>query len=132
MKKNTGPKKGGQCACCSMGVEKFTKLREGLFRKYGWVVDAVPRNVHTHGLPEKYGHRDLQVVLPIEAQDAHKVISIVVKEIGDGKSFKAGDSLVLKDDVVLSFADAIEGGRKVLMVGLPTKERPADSRNRRL
>lgn len=97
--------------------------------EYGWYAhlvfdddDSPTRyNIHTHGLAERYGHPDFQVVLPLAPGIAHGVlIALADGVVKDGRRFTAGTpvaEIIRGFDV--GFAEASECGRPVLRVILP-------------
>jgi len=77
-------------------------------------------NFHTHGLPEKNGHPDIQVVYPIPPEVFQSVINAAVALVKDGTKFELGAAYdgVLKD-MNVQFAWAVEDDRDVLRMILP-------------
>lgn len=125
----------GKCECdvCRLMNEYGMTHEEALelgrrrdqeaIKKHGWVAHAiVDRNsVHTHGLPESFGHLDLEVCLPVPPEKAHLWLAALVDEIKHGRRFKHGDHV---NDVFLCpvrFHSAVEDGRQVLRVIFPDR-----------
>lgn len=76
-----------------MQLEKLNKYFDAL-NKYGWVINYVidgrKRNIHTSGLINKYGHLELQIVLPIKPSLVKNIIWGMVRMIENGKRFEHG------------------------------------------
>lgn len=114
---------------CSHDMGAIRRHDEEAFRKYGWYAHIVPDdayplglNYHTHGMPESYGHQDIQVVLPIDPGKIHRIVSDIVWLVKDGRKFHAGE---IAEGVIkglnVSFVEAEESGRMVLRLILPDK-----------
>lgn len=101
--------------------------------KYGFYVHMVfftkPTNAkkymnhHTHGLPETYNHKDIQLVFIMPTNIIGGIFHSIVDRIKDGVIFEPGkryDQVLVGYDV--KFIDAVENGREVLRVILPDKE----------
>lgn len=77
-------------------------------------------NCHTHGVWENFGHRDLQIVLPIQPEVAHGLFTTVVEQVKKGRIFKtdtAEDKVINNLDV--HFREYEDQGRKLLRIILP-------------
>ena len=106
--------------------------------KFGFITHYVPDdpesptkvNAHTHGLPESFGHKDIQIVLPLPPKDTHMIIHGLVREIKEGKKF---ESYIEYSEVIenykIKFIDAIECGRPVLRLIFPDNEGNLDSKH---
>lgn len=101
--------------------------RQEMMNRHGWIVDSVfdlEKNVacdtHTHGLREKFGHPDLQCVLPMNPKIIHAIFCTIVNKIKKGQTFKSRKcySGIIKDYKV-RFVEAVESDRKVLRMILP-------------
>jgi hypothetical protein len=109
-------------------MESIRDFEKKAIEKHGWYAHYVfddptypfSVNCHTHGLPQKYNHSDLQMCLPLSGETAHAIFWEVVTEIQKGKKFKAGDKTfeIIKDYPV-TFIDAVELDRKVLRIIFP-------------
>lgn len=114
-------------------IEQAIQTRQEMMDKHGWIVDCVfdsvdskcqtgtGADIHTHGLVENMNHKDLQIVLPIQAEKAHGVLCTIVKLIKEGKKFEAGKcySGILQNNLKVRFVEATEHDRTVLRVILP-------------
>ena len=101
----------------------------------GWIIHYVFEdegrkpflNAHTHGLPKKYGHVDLQVALGAELGVSpgvvHGLMWAAVRKIEKGEVFADG-SLVseIMDGYEVKFVARQENRRTVLRMLLPDKE----------
>lgn len=77
-------------------------------------------DVHTHGLSSSFGHKDLQVVLPLEPKLIYSIFSNIVSDIKEGAIYRSNirNPKVLNGyDVVLKEFD--DNDRTVLRVILP-------------
>ena len=61
---------------------------------------------HTHGIG-KYGHRELQIVLPIDPEPAAAILNILGRRIRDGEKFLDGQVITdaLQNDEPIRFVD---------------------------
>lgn len=118
------------CKCCDEGKEAVETFEKEMIAKCGWYAhyvfddDTYPfkANYHTHGLPQKYGHTDLQICLPIPADTVQSVFWDVVRRIEKGETFKAGDTAFdIIQNYPVTFIDAVELDRKVLRIIFPDK-----------
>jgi len=110
--------------------------------KYGWRVDALidPNcetgtgvDIHTHGLEENFGHKDLQCALPVkclvdegdETLFSNIICDIfrkIMAKIKEGQEFKAGKCYggILGNDTKIRFlASSDKNGRDMLRVIIP-------------
>ena len=83
-------------------------------------------NYHTHGLPERYGHLDFQLVLPVKPDTLYNLAARLVERVKKGERFVAGMRVsgILEDyDVLLvRMNESHTIHRPVLRVILPDKE----------
>lgn len=97
-------------ACNGMSLEDIQKWEQECLRTHGWYAHMVPGNYHTHGIPMSFNHHpDIQVVLPIDPNIIHSVVSTTVDKIQAGIVFLPGEKFsgILKGmDVV--FVEAME------------------------
>lgn len=131
--KKDEPKQEPVCDGCEMGADALMARRAANMMKYGWIIDFVNgpedevppmgANYHTHGLVEKYGHQDLQVVFPLPPNIAHGIFWSMVDLVAAGTKFEVGKKYkeVLRNYEV-SFIETTECDRKVLRLILPDKE----------
>lgn len=98
--------------------------------KYGWVVRYVFEtdahefdglaNIYTKGLPESFGHPNIQVVLPLPQDIIHSVLLGMVESIKTGVVFESG---VISDEVLrgmpVTFKTFKNNGKEVLRLLLP-------------
>lgn len=103
-------------------LEHLEAWEDAALKTHGWYTHYVTGGrCHTHGLPEKYGHPDLELVFPLSVDAAHAVLAGAVALIKEGRTFVDGQ---VADDVLSSgfrvrFVQTTEGGRRVLRVLLP-------------
>lgn len=115
---------------------KFMALENEAIKKHGWYVHYVGDdrdvptgyNAHTHGLVEKYGHPDLQIVCPLPSQVAHGTFWNIVDRIAAGEKFKNGDIVgnIAGNGYKVKFVNAWENDRPVLRVIIPDKHHNLD------
>lgn len=117
-----------KCECCENPTEALRKQEE-LFDKFGWIIHMVANddgslNAHTHGLPEKYGHIDLQIALNMPPNVIGSVMHTIVDEIAAGRTFKEGEiaDKIIKPPYKVTFVKRMECGREVLRVIIPDKD----------
>ena len=114
----------------------FKAWENEALEKHGWYVhyvgadEDVPTgyNAHTHGLVEKYGHPDLQIVCPLPPQVAHGTFWNIVNRIAAGEKFKNGDIVenIAGNGYKVKFVNAWENDRLVLRVIIPDKHHNLD------
>lgn len=90
---------------------------------YGWtahhiVGDTVP-SAHTHGLSERFGHPDLQVVLPAAPETIQRLLAPLAQAVVNGRTFRAGEESFGVFNVPVRFVERQEGGRPVLRAIYP-------------
>ncbi len=100
--------------------------------KHGWYVHFVPNddnfpnhiNYHTHGLPESFGHPDLQICFPLSTEVAHQILSCIIDQIKNGEHFEPNRRYEKKvgNNLSVEFIEAIEYNRKLLRVVFPNKD----------
>lgn len=94
-----------------------------LMERYGWVahhiVDSPVPTAHTHGLWERFGHPDLQVVLPARPETIQRLLAPVAQAVVGGSRFHAGEEATGVFNVPIRFVARTEGGRAVLRVLFP-------------
>lgn len=113
-----------------MQADEYYAWEAEQIEKYGWYAhfvfdahNATGHDIHTHGLPAKYGHPDLQIVIPLPEDVALGIFWAVVHKIEDGAMFFPGmraSEIVKGYDV--KFVMAKECDRDVLRIILPDKE----------
>ena len=109
-----------ECAICKYGPEFVEDWERDCLQKTGWFAHQVPGNYHTHGVLESFGHQDIQVVLQIDPNAIHRIVSGVINDIKEGKQFQAGQNyskVIQKLDV--TFIEATENDRTVLRLIFP-------------
>lgn len=110
-------------------MNEMKRQQSVALEEYGWFAHYVldhngdldgMANLHTHGIWENFGHRDLQVVLPIQPEVVHGVFANIVAQIQKGRFFQTDkpESKVLENFEV-HFREFEEHGRKVLRLILP-------------
>lgn len=113
-------------------IRELENREKGMIEEYGWVVRYVFEtekkefgglaNIYTVGLPQSYGHQDLQIVLPIPQHVAHGVLSEMVMAIQNGQTFESdtvSDKVLRGFDVELKEYHDEEVGASHLRVLLP-------------
>ena len=108
-------------------MDEFQKEQEKLIKAFGFVCHYVTEphkygfvNYHTHGFTETWGHQDLQIVVPLDPQTAHRLFWEFADRIKSGEIFKEGDTvsgIIQGFDVVLF--ETTETGRDVLRIIFP-------------
>ncbi len=128
-------KPGERCAMCELGPEKFHALEQKNMEEHGFFSHVIPEgnviNYHTHGLVESRNVMDLQILLGIRAETAHKIIWTIVQMIDEGLKLKDGLEIDLKgwesstipncSCLRIKVVKAVETGREVFRVILPDK-----------
>lgn len=117
-----------KCQACKGGIEATLKWQAEASKKFGWYahfvcdMDNGLSNMHTHGLTEKYGHPDLQIVVPLSPECGHGIFWNVVRRIEVGEKFEPGTRYdgILQNMKVM-FTPARECGRALLRIVLPDK-----------
>jgi hypothetical protein len=74
---------------------------------------------HTHGLPETYGHPNIEVRLQVSTHDRSKCLAIAVLAIKDGHRFEVGEECNHVYNVPVRVVERRESGRKVLRIIFP-------------
>ena len=120
--------KDGECECCKNGIESMRLKQEEGLKKYGWFAHFVSNdpdtpynmNIHTHGLKEGYGHRDIQICMRLPMPTANSILGEVAERIKKGEVFEPGKkySKIIKNYDVI-FVEAEECERPVLRIILP-------------
>jgi hypothetical protein len=103
--------------------ESLIRQQEEMLEKYGWYVHYVFSekmvNVHTHGL-EKYHHLDFQVVLPLQQNTVHGILTTLVSRVKRGESFRHNQFV---EEVISNFpvklVKAYDADRLLLRVIFP-------------
>jgi len=107
-------------------IAKKEAMDKHFMETVGWYSHYVPHtgswiNYHTHGLERSYGHKNIQICMPLSQQQAHGLANMLVIEIKKGKKFEAGvdyEGLMAKGYKV-RFIEAKECGRSVLRLLIP-------------
>jgi hypothetical protein len=121
-----------ECAGCRDGIKAVQDRQREMMEKHGWIVHYVTHdhdcsptgvNIHTHGLPEKFGHLDIQIVCPLSQMVAHGVLYNCVAKIKEGKTFVPGEVVegLVTNGYKVKFVQAREMGRDVLRLIIPDK-----------
>jgi Domain of unknown function (DUF4262) len=102
-----------------------------LLKRYGWLAHIVTDdpasptgfNWHTHGLQERYDHRDFQIVCPLLPNVAHQIGATLADRVKAGETFGSGQKLaqILRGEMLIKLIAATECGRPVLRVILPDR-----------
>lgn len=120
------PKK---CVCDYCRDEKaaIAKAKQAL-AEYGWYIhyvfddNACPNstNIHTHGLPDKYNHKDLQICFPVGFELAGGILHAAVNLIAEGVVFQEEVFYEkILNNYTVKFIAAIECRRPVMRMILP-------------
>lgn len=119
-----------ECDKCKYGEEYYNKKIEGIMQQFGWMTEfmnnscAHPfhKNYATRGLPDKYGHLDLQICLFLPEELAHTLICNAVHLIEKGAVFIAGNEYDgIMNGYNVMFVTALECDRTVLRMIFPDK-----------
>lgn len=80
-------------------------------------------NAHTHGLSERYGHPDFQLVVYFGgSQEVGRILNTLACRVRDGEKFLPGDFVEgIYEDCRVRLDEVEETGRKVLRVIVPDK-----------
>lgn len=115
------------CACCKDGPEATNAREAGMMRTHGWyahyVFDTAPPHYHTHGFPESFNHKDIQIMLPgLNPHIMHGIAERIVELIKEGKTFEPGqDYDGIAQGYKTRFILARECDRPVLRLIVPDK-----------
>lgn len=112
------------------GVNK-NNFNEKAMEEYGFYCHMVPcdddttptgANFHTHGLPDSFGHHDIQIVIALPENVFGSIIHDVVNQIKKGQKFEVGKkySKVLAN-MEVTFIYALENETPILRMILPDK-----------
>lgn len=111
-----------ECAVCKYGEETIQQWETDQLIRQGWYMHFIidDGSVHTHGIADRWGHPDLEIMLPLEMELLASILHTVVDRIKKGERFEAGKRYrrVIKGYWV-AFVKAMEGGRGVLRLILP-------------
>lgn len=114
---------------CRDGYEAVREKEARALENDGWYAHYVSNddkcpfgvNYHTHGFPQKLGHRDIQICFPLGPDRAHEIMWAVYHNLAENKlGYTPGvrySGILEKYDVM--FIDAQENGRDVLRLILP-------------
>lgn len=114
------------CDVCSGKIEDREKWEKEKLDKNGFYAHLVPSedggsiNAHTHGFESTWGHKDFQIVLPIDAKIIMDIFWGLADRVKDGEVFQPGTSVerVIRSlPVKLELAKEMD--REVLRVILP-------------
>lgn len=120
------------CAGCELGEEFLDRKAKEDMAMFGWYAHYVPDddqcpggiNYHTHGLIESYGHKDLQIVFPLDMNMCHSIATEVVDKIKAGAKFVPDTFYdeILGNGYKVQFIEAKECDRDVLRILIPDKD----------
>ncbi len=98
-------------------------------RRFGWLVrirtsaECLPFGwiAATEGFPRKFGHPDLEIVLPMPSERAHAILCCAAEMISTGATFWAGKKMadVLANGFDVEFVHSHEGTSRRLRLILP-------------
>lgn len=123
---------GRKCDACSKGNEYVKNKQKESMEKYGWYCHCITDgdytpfgvNFHTHGFPETFGVPDVQLCIPIDPQDMHRIVWQLAELLRKGMKIGVGDfpdSGIFPKPYVAKFIEVEEGDRKVLRLIVPDK-----------
>lgn len=125
-----------QCDICKIGREAYIKKEKEILDRVGWLIHYIlgdplfpnQTNIHTHGLPDKYNHPDIQICLHISAEMATGIIHSIISNIQNGFKYEAGQSY---DNIFKNYdiqvVERMEGERHLLRFLLPDKKNTLDT-----
>lgn len=91
--------------------------------KHGWtahyLVATYPQSAHTHGLQERFGHPDLQIVLHMAPERLAQLLGPIADAVTKGRTFRPGEEATDLFLVPVRFREYQEGGRTVLRALFP-------------
>jgi len=110
-----------------IGIKGRLDEQERMMKEQGWIVHYVTIppwvNCHTHGLPRRFHHPDLQLVSPLEMQKAMSILHLLVGKISSGRTFSPGEEVT---EIIKRFPirlmEAFDGDRKVLRIIFPDEQ----------
>jgi hypothetical protein len=121
-----------ECFGCKHGLDALRAHDEEAFKKCGWYAHYVcgdedypfAVNYHTHGFPESFKHKDIQVCLSIPRETIHSIVFTLADRIRAGEVFEAGDQVakIIGGGYLVTFKDAKEDGRDVLRLIFPDRD----------
>lgn len=110
---------------------RFGSFERDAIKNCGWYAQYVfnevecpfNTNIHTHGLIENFGHRDLQLCIQLPQQIAHGILWAAFRLIESGVTLEHNKEYekVLTGYKVKTIL-AREGGRDVMRIILPAKD----------
>lgn len=111
-------------------IAEIKRQEREMLREHGWLMHHVFEtsahefgglaNQHTHGLEENYGHKDFQMVLPIDPRITHSLFKTIAERIKAGDEFIEGkeyNNIIQNFNV--HFKEVTENDRTVLRLILP-------------
>ncbi|QIH33465.1 DUF4262 domain-containing protein [Sphingobacterium sp. DR205] len=111
---------------------KLDAWSKDMMDRHGWYVHFIPNdnvfpnkiNFHTHGLPESFGHPDLQICFPISTEGAHQILSYIIDRIKSGEQFEPNRQYekIIGNNLTVEFIEAMECNRKLLRIVFPNKD----------
>lgn len=114
--------------------EEVNNMEREMLEHYGWcvhyrVLDNGLINAHTHNLSKKFGHPDLQIVLPLDRDTFTQLFARIVTMVSSGARFDVGEEY---DGVLVgqrvTFVDGLDGKRRVRRLVFPDGAGNLDSR----
>lgn len=94
--------------------------QRGFYVDYFGQMEPEPlKNTHTHGL-EQFGHRDFQIVLPLDPKTMYAIFTYLVERVKSGERFGVGDYVTgVVQGKVVRLVSGVDARRVVLRVVLP-------------
>ncbi len=114
-----------------MSIESVIKQNNESMEKVGWYAHCVPGgdntpfgfNYHTHGMERSWGHRNIQIVMPLDFTVCHTFANVIVAAVKKGMKFEPNVDYpdIAGGGYTVRFIEAKECGRSVLRMIIPDK-----------
>jgi hypothetical protein len=103
-----------------MNDKELKDWQENMLLQYGWYTLAEKDVFHTHGIADKWGLPDLQIVVPMELEMANDIFFSIVSKIREGFEIKDGSEIecVIKG-YRIGVVSVFEQDRQVFRVIIP-------------
>lgn len=120
------------CNICKSGIEEYKRRVEESFKNYGFFIHMIIKdpnhpfgiNFHTHGLPESFNHKNLQICFPIDESTAYDIIHNIVNNIREKRSIYYPGKIVsnIIDPFDITFISVKENDEDILRVIFPDEK----------
>lgn len=119
------------CAVCALqssqglsheaALAQLSQRDAELIVKIGWVAHALVDQplIHTHGLPERFDHPDLELRLDVPPRQRYELLAVLAEAVKAGRRFKPGDEDTTLFSVPVHFIAREESGRMVVRAIFP-------------